>query len=339
MGNNTTSKRIFGFDALKALAAFLVVLYHVGMVDLGYRAGEYYFPTVTQLLWLFTAAGVPLFFMVNGALTIGRRYDLKKSLTKAGRLVGLGALWGIVVMALLAARSHDLSCFTPGGILRAIPYYWFLFSLALMYVATYVLNRLPNWCTWAVICLLLICPFATNLSWDIVRLINPGMHFPAWDHIGVFTMYGLVYMYAGHHLADKRPKWWTNLIFALAGLALIALECIAVVNAEGAQFEGGNYCFPTLGALLLSVGIFGWGRHWSSSNNAVRAVVAFLGNNALGIYIFHLILMIVVGWAFPHPNLQVHPVVAVLIAVGYTFASALISELIRRSPLRFLLKL
>ena len=336
MDNNTRSKRIFGYDALKVLAAFLVVLYHVGMVDLGYRAGEYYFPTVTQLLWLFTAAGVPLFFMVNGALTIGRRYDLKKSLTKAGRLVGLGTLWGIVVMALLAVRSNDLSSFSLGG----IPYYWFLFSLALMYVATYALNRLPKWCTWAVICLLLICPFATNLSWDIVRLITPGMHFPAWDHIGVFTMYGLVYMYAGHHLADKRPKWWTNLIFVLAGLALIALECIAVVNAEGAQFEGGNYCFPTLGALLLSVGIFGWGRHWSSASKGVCAVVAFLGNNALGIYIFHLILMIAVGWAFPQvAGSQVPAPVAVLIAVAYTFASAIISELIRRSPLRFLLKL
>ena len=329
-------QRIFGYDALKALAAFLVVLYHVGMVDLGYRAGEYYYPTITQLLWLFTACGVPLFFMVNGALTIKRKYDLKKTMTKAGRLVVLGAFWGVVVMALMAVRHNDLSQFS----LRGIPYYWFLFSLALMYVATFVLNRLPKWCTWAVIVLLLVFPFSTNLSWDIVRLINPGMHFPAWDHIGAFTMYGLVYMYAGHHLADKRCKWWLNLIFALVGLALLAVECIAVVNAKNEPFEGGNYCFPTLGALFLSVAIFCWGRHWSASNKALCAVVSFLGNNALGIYIFHLILMIAVGWIFPQIGSTVVPApLAVLIAIAYTFAAALISELIRRSPLRFLLKL
>ena len=70
--------RIFGYDALKALAAFFVVLYHVGMVDMGYHEGEYYFPTLTQILWLFCACGVPLFFMVNGALTVHRNYDLKK---------------------------------------------------------------------------------------------------------------------------------------------------------------------------------------------------------------------------------------------------------------------
>ena len=68
-------KRIFGYDAAKALAAFFVVLYHCGMVDFGYSEGEYYYPTFVQFLWLFTACGVPLFFTVNGALTISRKFD------------------------------------------------------------------------------------------------------------------------------------------------------------------------------------------------------------------------------------------------------------------------
>ena len=42
-------KRIFGYDALKALAAFFVVLYHVGMVDFGFQEGVYYYPTITRL--------------------------------------------------------------------------------------------------------------------------------------------------------------------------------------------------------------------------------------------------------------------------------------------------
>ena len=51
----TEKKRVFGYDALKALAAFFVVLYHVGMVDMGYRDGQYYYPTLVQVLWLFCA--------------------------------------------------------------------------------------------------------------------------------------------------------------------------------------------------------------------------------------------------------------------------------------------
>ena len=337
MDNNyTRSQRIFGFDALKALAAFLVVLYHVGMVDLGYRTGEYYYPTLTQVLWLFTACGVPLFFMVNGALTIKRKYDLKKTMTKAGRLVVLGTFWGVVAMALYALRDCDSSRFSFGG----MSFYWFLFSLALMYLATFLLNHLPVWCAELVVCSLLIFPFATNLGWDIARLIYPEVSLPAWGHIGAFTMYGMVYMYAGHYFSDKHCKWWVNLVFAVVGLALLVIECIAVVNAENAPYEGGNYCFPTLGALFLSVAIFCWGRYWSASNKALCAVVSFLGNNALGIYIFHLILMIAVGWIFPQIGPTVVPApLAVLIAIVYTFAAALISELIRRSPLRFLLKL
>ena len=72
-------KRIFGYDALKVLAAFLVVLYHTGMLDVGYREGVYYYPNLTQLLRLFCACGVPLFFMVNGALTVRKGYDLKEN--------------------------------------------------------------------------------------------------------------------------------------------------------------------------------------------------------------------------------------------------------------------
>jgi peptidoglycan/LPS O-acetylase OafA/YrhL len=69
-------------------------------------------------------------------------------------------------------------------------------------------------------------------------------------------------------------------------------------------------------------------------------LITFLGNNALGIYIFHLILMIVVGACFPSLyDLEVHPLIAILIAIVYTVISATLSELIRRSCLGILLKL
>ena len=140
-------KRIFGYDALKALAAFFVVLYHVGMVDFGYQEGVYYYPTITQVLWLFCACGVPLFFMVNGALTVSRNYDLKKSLTKAGRLIVAGVVWALVIMCLKALSNHDPSAFS----IPALGYYWFLFSLALMYLINHAMGYLPTWCRWLLV--------------------------------------------------------------------------------------------------------------------------------------------------------------------------------------------
>ncbi|MBO4803678.1 MAG: acyltransferase family protein, partial [Muribaculaceae bacterium] len=107
-------ERIFGYDILKALAAFLVVLYHVGMVDLGYRDGQYYYPTLVQVIWLFTACGVPLFFMVNGALTVHRDYDLRKTAVKIGRLLFAGVFWGVVAIGMYMALKHDKSYVSIG---------------------------------------------------------------------------------------------------------------------------------------------------------------------------------------------------------------------------------
>ena len=328
--------RIFGYDALKALAAFFVVLYHVGMVDLGYRDGEYYYPTIVQVLWLFCACGVPLFFMVNGALTVSRNYDLKKSATKAGRLLLAGIFWGLVVMCLYALKNHDTSSFNFG----MVHYYWFLFSLALMYLLNYLMGRLPRVCRWVVVSILLVFPFLTNLIWDAIILCYPAIEMPKWGHIGAFTLYGLVYLYAGDFLAHHSVKRVVVIASAVLGLALLALEATAVVNYRHAQFEGGNYCFPTLGALLLSIAVFVWVKEWNLKDSMIKKSIVFLGDNALGIYIFHLILMIIVGMLFPHlGDITVNPLVAVLIAAAYMVASAMISEVIRRSPLGFLLKL
>ena len=329
-------ERIFGYDALKALAAFFVVLYHVGMVDLGYREGEYYYPTIVQVLWLFCACGVPLFFMVNGALTVSRNYDLKKSATKAGRLLFAGVFWGVVVMGLFALRNHNLSSFNVG----MLNYYWFLFSLALMYLLNYFINRVPGFYRYVIVVALLIFPFMTNLIWDFIILFNPTKRIPAWGHFGAFSLYGLVYLYAGDYLAHHQVGRWKALVAGIVGLAFLTLEATAAVNHFHTQFEGGNYCFPTIGALLLSVALFVWIKDKDIKDSFFRRLVIFLGNNALGIYIFHLILMVILGGLFPQLHgVTLHPIMAVLIAVAYMVISAFISETIIHSPLRFLLKL
>ena len=329
------NKRIFGFDALKALAAFFVVLYHVGMVDTGYREGVYYYPNLVQLLWLFCACGVPLFFMVNGALTVSRHYDFKKTITKVGHLLLIGVFWGLLMMC-VQATFYGTDYFS----LYRVPYYWFLFTLALMYVINYLLGRCGNQCKWTVIVILLIIPFTTNLAWDFIRLFMPSILLPKWSHIGAFTLYGLVYLYAGDHLAHHRAGKWVPWVSGIVGLLLLAFETVAVVNHAHAPFEGGNYCFPSWGALFLSCAVFIWLKNWNPVESKLKSVFTFLGNNALGIYIFHLIIMFLMGRLFPQmDNATIHPVLVIIVALTYMFVSAFMSEMIRRSPLSFLLKL
>ena len=62
-------ERIVGYDVLKTLAIFGVVLYHFGRVNFGtFNAAGVYYPNVTKVFYELLACSVPLFFMVNGAL-------------------------------------------------------------------------------------------------------------------------------------------------------------------------------------------------------------------------------------------------------------------------------
>jgi surface polysaccharide O-acyltransferase-like enzyme len=60
----------------------------------------------------------------------------------------------------------------------------------------------------------------------------------------------------------------------------------------------------------------------------------------MGIYIIHILLLVVVRGMFPElKTMTFHPIIVLLIALTYTVVSAFISELIRKSPLAFLMKI
>ena len=331
-------KRIFAYDALKVLATFLVVLYHAGMLDLGYKEGVYYYPNLTQLIALFTACGVPLFFMVNGALTVKRDYDLRKTAIKAARCVFIGYFWGVVMQCIKAIRYHDLSEITLFN-----NYYWFMYTLAMLYIVKYVLNKLPGWCRWCVVVALLVYPFLNNLIWDFIALYgnNTGIY---WRRSGLFTLYGVVYLYAGDYLAHNYKHFakWLIVVAGIIGFGLLALQATATVNLVHRPFEGGNFCFPTIGALMLSIALFVWGLSWKMKESWLKRFVIFLANNSLGIYMIHLLIMAIIGTIFPQiieMDFTLNPVIVSVVCLIYMTVSACISEALRKSNLAFLLKL
>ena len=331
-------ERIFAYDALKVLAIFLVVFYHARMLDFGYREGVYYYPNLTQLIALFTACGVPLFFMVNGALTVRRNYDLKTIATKVVRCLFIGYIWGVAMQGVKAIRYHDLSEFSLFN-----NYYWFLYALAILYVVNYLLNKLPHWVRWCVVAALLIYPFINNLIWDFTALSGNtyGIH---WRRSGFFTLYSVVYLYVGDHLAHnyKYLAKWLIVVAGVIGFGLLAVQATATVNLTLRPFEGGNFCFPTVGALLLSIALFVWGMFWHLKDGWFKRYVSFLANNTLGIYIFHLLLMAIIGTLFPQiieTDFTLNLVVVAVICLIYITVSAFLSEALRRSKLAFLIKI
>lgn len=328
------NKRIWGYDLLKMIAMFLVVLYHLGNVDYGgYVEGEFYLPNVTKALYAFCSAGVPLFFMVNGALVVDKCWSLKKTILKSAKLVFVSFTWVLLLfyglLGIIYGMWPNLTAFRTQ--------FWFLNTLALIYIVSYVLGK-AFWLKTIVICLLLIVPFLSNFAWDLIVLFNPQVDVPFYGHTGVFTLYSIVYFYLGFFLRNKiiNKRW--SFFFILIGIALVNIEVIAMTNHDHVVYDGVNASFPTLGAMSISSGLFCLFKNAKISNDKFRRFVFFIGRNTIGIYVFHGTCLFFIRHYSILP-VVINPFLAIIISIAILILMASLSELLFLSRFRFLLKL
>ena len=151
MGNLTKSKRIFYFDALRAMAITCVVIVHMYALVGYHMAGAY--PNIT-FDWFFTQVlgnplriGVDLFLILSGALSLGRDWDIKSFLGKRLPRIALPFLfWNIVLITLYIYFSY-----------RGNVHY--LNSFDIESIFNYILNAFvgktigfgPNWFFWMIL--------------------------------------------------------------------------------------------------------------------------------------------------------------------------------------------
>ena len=106
------TKRIFYFDALRALAIISVIIIHVLMLTKLKIYGDY--GTSPSLNWFMTdfmvinfRIGVDLFLMLSGALSLGRVWTIKSFLGKRlPRIISPFLFWGFVLSLLMIAASY-----------------------------------------------------------------------------------------------------------------------------------------------------------------------------------------------------------------------------------------
>ncbi len=339
MNSLQANKRVFGYDLLKALAMFLVVFYHFEMLDFSFEEGEYYLPNLNKIVQLITAAGVPLFFMVNGALTVHRKTTFEKVIIKAAKLVFIAIFWAFVLQWGLGGYLFGDQ--NPISLHSLVGSYWFLSSLAMVYVINYLLEMSPKWLRYILISAIFIMTFLNNFIWDIILYFNPEQTLPSWGQTGLFTLYGVVYTRIGAYLKNIKLNIFVCIFIFLVGLALNVFKTIVMTNYDNAIFDGVNASFPTLGALFLSIGLFCMLRDvkdnfWSSQ------VIKTVGINSIGVYIFHFTLIGITRKFIYKGIFHVDdlPLVLVFISVlVITIVCAYISAGIMRTPLKVLLKL
>ena len=111
MALKNKSKRIFYFDALRALAIICVILIHIYTLTRGHVVSGY---SNISFEWVFTQIignpfrlGVDLFLMLSGALSLGREWDIKTFLGKRiPRIVTPFIFWNVILIVIFTYLSY-----------------------------------------------------------------------------------------------------------------------------------------------------------------------------------------------------------------------------------------
>lgn len=328
-------QRVLCYDLMKALAMFLVVFYHLKSIDFGIvPENGYYIPGMTKFLYALCSAGVPLFFMVTGALQSSKQMTQKKCIDRCVRLLLVGVFWTVLFTCVLYPLFLGRNFPTLG---RLQTYCWFLYSLALVYVITFVLNKSKLLRRISIISLF-IFPFLTNFVWDVIIACNPNVIIPSWGHTGFFTIYSIVYYYLGGYLIKKNFNKYIAWSLLLMGLLMVNGEVMIMSTHDGKVYDSVNSCFPTIGAMLLAVGIFSLLQHVKSIRfSCLERAVYFIGYNTLGVYVLHeFFCSVVEEYMFLQQPQNVWLVI--LVAMCIVVLSAYVASLIKRTALSCLLK-
>ena len=142
--------------------------------------------------------------------------SVNKCIKKSGRLLFVACFWttffAIIVNPILFNKSID----SFGSFIN---HYWFLYTLAFLYWANYMLYNRPVMRS-IVLLLLLFFPFISNLFWTIYLAYNIDSELPSWGHDGFLTLYSILYYYLGVKLYKMTISPTIILLFILLVLLI-----------------------------------------------------------------------------------------------------------------------
>lgn len=331
-------KRNIGLDIIKGFAALLVCMLHLIHVDFGtVVSGETYIPNLTKILYGVCACSVPIFLFVNGYLVGCRQNETKSILMKILNLLKLrvvvGGLIGFIVCIVLS-EPHSI-----GNYRYLTTYLWFFEALIIIYVWTIFWDKIKAY-KWSIIfpIFFFIVPFLTNFVGLISALFGHQLS-DMFGHWGFFRLYGILYFILPFYMDRKvLPRLWA-IVAVVAGLAEIALEVFVWSNISGSVYDGMNACFPTVGALLMTIGFFSlFTTAEYNEENIVVKYFAWLGRNCMGIYLFHMPVIYVINMYIGKTLIPVVAAIAICFAIISTCA-LIYSWLMKVKYLNYLLKI
>ena len=350
-------KRIFYFDALRALAIIAVIVIHVWAQTYTLVAGEW--PHLT-FSWFFSDVcgvcfrfGVDLFLMLSGALSLGRVWDIKSFLGKRiPRIVEPFIFWGIILSIFIIVCSYLFPTVVP--IVKT-----FDFNTISNYIINAFLSKskgfVPYWFFWMILGTYLIMPIFNKwllhsdlkeaeyflCFWIITTIFDFTLNqsFPV--KLSYFTSpIGLVVL--GYYLRHTERKIFNNLYVPIILMLIGAIPAIIIsymFSNPSTVYHFDRYSifmilevagvfllFKNLGNVDLDIKFF------TNPNGIFRKAIFSLAKYSYGFYLLHCpVLTVMVLFLKTYTNLNFKPLFLVSF-VGIIAICWIIMALLNRIP-------
>ncbi|MBQ2830936.1 acyltransferase [Methanobrevibacter sp.] len=305
MVNSSQSKRIFYFDALRAVAILFVVLLHV-TGHLG-EMMNYNVSTIYSFSGLFETfgnnffkIGVDLFFMLSGALLLGRDWDIRGFLSKRiPRIAKPFVFWSLVFSVMLFVVSYvipSLNLVDQHGIYGFLKVfwdtlmfkapgsavYWFFWTMLGVYLAMPILNKWIKHSELSELEYFLVI-------WIVSTLFDYTLMVECPVKLSYFTSpFGLVVL--GYYLRYTERKVFNNALIALAliivpAIVMFVYSC-SVVDTN-ILFTFHRYAILPIIEVIGVFCLFKTSKYLNNPNDFIKRFVSSIAMCSYGMYLIH----------------------------------------------------
>lgn len=315
------NKRILSFDVMRVVAAFAVVLQHIGgqnWIDV--------FPSVEWEIRNFYISlaqwSVPLFFMISGALFLSpnKPNDIKRLFRKnLLRIVYAFLFWSAIYEFYSDGLDTSMKIALI-SILKGPVHFWFLKVMVGIYLFVPILKCVvANWQVYRY--MVLFCVITTFVVSPF--FVHIGMFNEQWrvlmknyyDGLGIISLEFISYFVLGYYLYSssfgKCVKYFIYLlgIVGLVGSVLGTHLCSNYLGFTYAYFYDDTHPF----VMLEAVAIFVFVKEHCNYSPSVRRAIVGLSNCSLGIYLVHPLLMFIMSDYFAINSSTFSPILFILL--------------------------
>ncbi len=326
--------RIFYFDEIRAFAILLVLLAHTIKnfpVNVNYLAS----PTLLSYLTV-SRMGVPLFFMLSGALLLGKDYSISSFFKKRFSRVLIPAIFWYIILFLSVAYANGFNFDLMYIWIYDAPVPWFVCAIIGVYLVMPVFNSfVKEHGTKGAECFLLIWLVLVILTnYNLAQDYYPSL---------IFSNFGINIGYAvlGYYLTNKEfniyslPMVIFSLVIFIVCLAInmylayyftniVYIESISIIIQCSALFLALRY--------LTKYAKFNPKRPLSKLHNFIEkswigTFIYTLSICSYTIYLMHYHIVNLLIQYYPIRTFDLVPVVFLLLALGSLVVAVILSRI------------